>query len=43
MICVFFQFPLTGVQGASFNVLDGRAASAAAEILNTVEWLTVYS
>lgn len=41
MICVFFQLPLTGVQGATFSVLNGRAATAAAEVLNTVEWLTV--
>jgi hypothetical protein len=41
MICVFFQLPLTGVQGGTFIGLNGRAATAAAEVLNTVEWLTV--
>ena len=41
MICVFFRYPITGVQGASFNVVQTRSATAAAEILNTVEWLTV--
>ena len=41
MICVFFQLPLTGVQAATFNTIESRAASAAAEILNTVEWLVL--
>jgi len=41
MICVFFRFPITGVQSGTFSPLDGRAATAAAEIANTVEWLMV--
>jgi hypothetical protein len=41
MLCVFFRFPLTGVQGATFSPVQSRAATAAAEVLNTVEWLTV--
>lgn len=42
MICVFFRFPVTGVQSGTFSPLESRAASAAAEIANTVEWLMVY-
>lgn len=42
MILVFFQLPLTGIQSPSFNMLNGRAASAAAEIAAEVEWLVVY-
>lgn len=43
MICVFFRYPITGVQGASFSPVQSRASTAAAEIANTVEWLKVYS
>lgn len=43
MICVFFRLPLTGIQAATFTPLNGRAATAAAEITNTVEWITVQS
>lgn len=43
MICVFFRAPLTGIQGATFSPVESRAASAAAEIVNTVEWIMVYS
>jgi len=42
MILVFFQFPITGVQSAPFTPLESRAASAAAEIANTIEWLLIY-
>ncbi len=42
MICVFFQFPLTGVQSGTFTMLESRAATAAAEIANVIEWLMVY-
>lgn len=43
MICVFFRLPLTGIQTATFSPVETRAATAAAEIANTVEWLMVYS
>jgi len=44
MIVVFFKLPLTlGVFTSTFNVLNVRAATAAAEILNETEWLAVYS
>lgn len=42
MILVFFRFPITGVQSAPFSPLESRAATAAAEIANTIEWLMVY-
>lgn len=43
MICVFFRLPLTGVQTPTFNMINSRAATAAAEVTNTIEWLMVYS
>jgi len=44
MILVFFKLPLTlGAFAQTFNVVNVRAASAAAEILNETEWLAVYS
>jgi len=44
MIVVFFKLPLTlGAFSPGFTVLNGRAATAAAEILNETEWLAVYS
>lgn len=43
MICVFFRQPVTGVQRGGVSPSDTRAATAAAEITNTVAWLIVYS
>ena len=41
MLCVFFRYPITGVQTVTINPVQTRSATAAAEIVNTVEWLTV--
>lgn len=43
MICVFFRLPLTSAQSAPFSPINSRAATAAAEVTNTVEWIMVYS
>jgi hypothetical protein len=44
MICVFFRQPVTGIQSPPYaSPIETRAATAAAEITNTVEWLMVYS
>ena len=42
MICVFFAFPITGVQSAAFSPLESRAATAAGEVTNVVKWLKVH-
>ncbi len=43
MICVFFRLPLTGIQATTLSPVNSRAATAAAEIASTVEWIMVYS
>jgi len=44
MIVVFNKLPLAlGAFTPNFTVLNGRAATAAAEITNEIEWLAVYS
>ena len=42
MILVFNRFPITGVQAGTFTPLQSRAATAAAETANVIEWLMVY-
>jgi len=40
MIVVFFQLPMQlGPTLGSVNPVNGRAATAAAEVTNTIEWL----
>lgn len=39
MICVFFQLPMVNGPTTTFNTVNGVAATAAAEVTNTVEWL----
>ncbi len=40
MVCVFFQIPLQVGATTTSTPLVGRAATAAAEVTNTVVWLT---
>jgi len=40
MIVVFFQLPKQlGPNSAPLSVVNGRAATSAAEVTNTIEWL----
>lgn len=39
MICLFFQLPMVNGPTTTFVPFNGVAATAAAEVTNTVEWL----
>lgn len=41
MVCSFFQLPLQLGPSSAANVINGKAATAAAEVTNTIEWLVL--